>query len=59
MIYRFYCKNCKKEIELSLKVSDYDKAQCECGNKELERVWDGLQQQWKCSGSYNFKNNKE
>lgn len=56
MFYKFHCNNCKKDIELNLKVADLPNAVCcECGSGDIERVYSALPQFWNCEGSYSSK----
>jgi putative FmdB family regulatory protein len=41
-VYEFHCRPCKKDFELVLTVSEYDrqKIKCpHCGGTKVERIW--------------------
>lgn len=56
MTYKFICKNCNKEHEIEMRMSEYtDKQNCHDCNGLMERSisdYTTASAIWKCSGAY-------
>jgi len=49
--YSFKCNKCKKEFTIIKSMNDDSEIYCECGSKDVRRIYKSVSIAWKCEGS--------